>query len=216
VEGHLYSITGYVTFLNTSAVNGACSSEVVCYAKDTLLLTKQGFVPIQYIKPGQTVETKGKIFDGQVNRDARVESKQVVWVSKFKVFDMNEKTRPICVQKHAFGKNVPFQDLYVSPNHSLLVNGRMVLAKNMVNGRTIYQDKQCASVEYYHVECEHHCTVVANGLISESYNEKNNREIFETSNPIRSKPDFSLHYARYSDGRPKAIQKQFGFRLTPK
>ena len=42
----------------------------------------------------------------------------------------------------------------------------MVLAKNIVNGTTIYQDKKCNKVEYYHLECEYHSAIFANGVLS--------------------------------------------------
>lgn len=54
----------------------------------------------------------------------------------------------------------------------------MVLAKNIVNGTTIYQDKKCNKVEYYHLECEYHSAIFANAVLSESYLHINNRETF--------------------------------------
>ena len=92
-------------------------------------------------------------------------------------------------KKDALGKNYPFQDLYISPNHSLLLNGKMVLAKNIVNGETIYQDKECENLEYYHLECEQHSAIFANGVLSESYLDVNNRDVFENSVRLRRKVD---------------------------
>lgn len=57
----------------------------------------------------------------------------------------------------------------------------MVLAKNLVNDKTIYQDKECDDVEYYHLECENHSAIYANGVLTESYREANNRDVFENS-----------------------------------
>jgi hypothetical protein len=109
----------------------------------------------------------------------------VMWIGKFKVIHLNSKSRPICIQKDALGQNCPFKDLYVSPLHGLVLNGRMVLAKNIVNGKTIYQDNDCDSVEYYHLECENHSAIFANGVISESYLDTNNRHVFEKSIRLR-------------------------------
>ena len=76
-------------------------------------------------------------------------------------------------------ENCPFQDLYVSPEHSLLLNDKMVVASSIINGNTIYQDTECNSVEYYHLECKHHCAIFANGILAESYLDTNNRYVFE-------------------------------------
>jgi len=60
----------------------------------------------------------------------------------------------------------------------------MILAKNIVNGKTIYQDNQCNDVEYYHLECEYHSIICANGILSESYLESNNRRVFSPSSRL--------------------------------
>jgi hypothetical protein len=51
---------------------------------------------------------------------------------------------------------------------------------NLINGKTIYQDNECKSIEYYHLECEEHSVIYANGVLSETYIDCNNREIFDT------------------------------------
>ena len=120
-----------------------------------------------------------------IREDANLLIEPVIWISKFKVIDLNSKSRPICIKKNALGQNYPFKDLYVSPCHSLLLNGKMVLAKHLVNGKTIYQDNDCDSVEYYHLECENHSAIFANGILAESYLDVNNRDVFDNSITIR-------------------------------
>ena len=169
-------------------INSTSCGRIVCYAKGTLILTKRGFVPIENIRAGYNVITKGKIYNSEyVKNDANLKIEPVVWVSKFKVINLNSKSRPICIKKDALGKNYPFKDLYVSPGHSLLLNSKMVLAKDIVNGKTIYQDNECDDVEYYHVECENHSAIFANGVLSESYLDANNRDVFENSIKLRRK-----------------------------
>jgi hypothetical protein len=189
-NGRLYDQTVAIQFLatsGTSTVNGPnCPQNIICYAKGTLILTKQGFVPIENIKAGHNVVTKGKIYNNKYITNSNVKVEPVMWVSKFKVHDLNSKSRPICIEKDALSENCPFKNLYVSPNHSLLLNGNMVLAKNMVNGKNIYQDNECDEVEYYHLECEYHRAIVANGVLSESYFDVNgNREVFDNSVKLR-------------------------------
>lgn len=202
VVGRLYAQTANVTFdgTGTSSVNGICTTrpqDIICYLKGTLILTKQGFVPIENIKAGHDVVTKGKIYKQQyVDKDASLELTPVIWISKFKVLKLNSKSRPICITKNALGKNLPFKNLYVSPDHSLLLNGTMVNAKHMVNGTTIYQDEELESVEYYHLECKNHRAIFANGILSETYLEGlNNRDVFDYSVKLRPKFNFKKIHA---------------------
>jgi hypothetical protein len=56
----------------------------------------------------------------------------------------------------------------------------MIIAKDMINGTTIYKDMECKTVEYYHLECKKHSVIVANGVLSESYLDMNKlRNIFD-------------------------------------
>jgi hypothetical protein len=185
ISGRVYAQTANVSFSGTSSVDGACV--VVCYSKGTLILTKKGLVPIENIKEGDKVVTKGKIYNNKKfveNDDTQIED--VMWISKFKLKSLNSKSQPICIKKDALGKNAPFQDLYVSPGHRILLNGEMLLAKEMVNGDTIYQDKKCDSIEYYHLECDQHCAIIANGVLAESYLDVDNiRNAFENRNRAR-------------------------------
>jgi hypothetical protein len=68
----------------------------------------------------------------------------------------------------------------------------LVLAKHLVNGTTIYQDMECKEVEYYHLECEKHSAIYANGILSESYLEANNHDVFENSIKLKHTPKIIL------------------------
>jgi len=57
----------------------------------------------------------------------------------------------------------------VSPNHGICYNNVFACAKNLVNGSTIYQDKTFKSIDYYHIETEQHCILMADGLCAESF-----------------------------------------------
>ena len=160
---------------------------VVCYAKGTLILTKNGYVPIENMKAGDKVITNGKIYKNKNVKLEKIKTEPVLWVGKFKVNKLNSSSRPICITKNSLTKNFPFQNLYVSPNHSIIIDGEMVLAKDLINEITIYQDSECEDVEYYHLECENHSTVIANGIVSESYLNMDNRSVFEISLKIYRK-----------------------------
>jgi hypothetical protein len=57
----------------------------------------------------------------------------------------------------------------------------MVSASSLLKNRNgnIYQDMECTSVEYYHLECKVHCSIFANGVLAETYLDRNNRYIFD-------------------------------------
>jgi len=77
----------------------------------------------------------------------------------------------------------------------------MVMANNLINGTTIYQDNECKNVEYYHLECKYHSAIYANGILAETYlDTANNRNIFENS--IKSIP---LYLSRSSNFKIKLL-----------
>jgi hypothetical protein len=185
VLGRLYAQTQNVTFSGTSSVDATCSQNIVCYVKGTMILTDQGIVPIEELQVGDNVVTKGKIYDFRfIEKDAKDQIEPVIWIGKFKVKYLNDKSRPICIEKNAFGSNIPFQDLYVSPGHSLIVENRMAISSSLMNGKTIYQDEECIEVEYYHVECRNYSAIYANGMLAESYYDSNNRYVFDRISDI--------------------------------
>jgi hypothetical protein len=179
IIGHLFSLGNIV--LSDISVEASYLETIVCYLKGTFILTNQGYVPIETIKAGHKVVTKGKIHENKfVNKNAPLKIEPVMWISKFKVFDLTTKSRPICVSKDAFGKNYPFKDLYVSPSHQFLIHGKMVIASKLINGKTIWQDAICDDVVYYHLECEEHSAIIANGVLTETCL-STNKDMFEHS-----------------------------------
>jgi hypothetical protein len=64
---------------------------------------------------------------------------------------------------------LPKRDLSISPGHSMLINGVLVMATALVNGVTITQDDVPEEIHYYHLEFETHDCVLAEGAWSESY-----------------------------------------------
>lgn len=190
INGHIfaYGTLGAVTITGPTTVNALTCPQtpVVCYAKGTLILSKNGFIPIENLKIGDKIITNGKIYNNKfILKDSKIQTKYLLWVSRFKVKNLNSNSRPVCIKKNAFGQNCPFKDLYVSPNHSLLLNGKMTIAKDIINGTTIYQDYECNDIEYYHLEFDSHSAICANGILAESYLESNNRYIFENVEKIR-------------------------------
>jgi uncharacterized repeat protein (TIGR02543 family) len=164
------------------------SDNIPCYVKGSLICTPRGFVTVESMKAGDNILTKGEIHNNKFITNENVKTENIKLVNKFKVFDLNSESRPICIKKNALGKNQPFNDLYVSPNHGLLVQNKLVAARHLVNGTTIYQDMECDEVEYYHVKCEKHSAIFANGVLSESFLDINNKDVLENSIKVKHIP----------------------------
>ncbi len=81
-----------------------------------------------------------------------------------------EKFCPVRISKDALGQGRPATDLLVSRKHGVLVDGQLVPAKYLVDGRDIVQTRGEGLVElrYFHVELESHDILLANGLECES------------------------------------------------
>jgi hypothetical protein len=85
---------------------------------------------------------------------------------------------------------VPRRDLLVSPDHAVFVDGKLICARQLINGTTIRQEKDLPSVEYFHVELDTHAVLLAEGLPVESYLNTGNQGFFTNSDaPLVLHPD---------------------------
>jgi hypothetical protein len=79
---------------------------------------------------------------------------------------------PVRIRAGALGPQQPAADLYVSPGHSMLIDGQLVLAKSLVNGITITQELPAAireCIDYYNPELDTHDCVIAEGAFAETF-----------------------------------------------
>ena len=157
---------------------------IPCYAKGTMILTDKGYIKIEDIKKGDKVVREGGISEHGVLEKNKIKEVPVTWVNKFKIKTLDSLSMPICIAKNAFGEDRPFENLYVSPGHSIMIDDRLITAKDLRNGDTIYPYNDCESVEYYHVQCETHSAIYANGVLSETYVEWN-KEFFDVINYLQ-------------------------------
>jgi hypothetical protein len=98
---------------------------------------------------------------------------------------------PVRIQSGAFGEDLPVRDLWVSPFHSILLEGVLVQVEKLVNGATIVQVPR-ERVEYWHVELDSHDILLAEGLPAESYLDVGNRTAFVNGGDyLEAYPDFA-------------------------
>ncbi|MCB8882675.1 Hint domain-containing protein [Acidisoma cellulosilytica] len=80
------------------------------------------------------------------------------------------KIYPIRVMAGALGDNLPARDLFVSPDHALLIDGILIQAGALANGATIRRLINLPETfTYYHVELADHGLILAEGVPAETF-----------------------------------------------
>ena len=99
---------------------------------------------------------------------------------------------PIRIERDAFADGMPHRDLVVSPDHAIFVDGKLICARQLVNGTTIRQELNWTAVDYYHVQLDQHAILLAEGLPAESYIDTGNSGFFANSGaPLVLHPDLT-------------------------
>uniref|UniRef100_A0A6C0D178 Hedgehog/Intein (Hint) domain-containing protein n=1 Tax=viral metagenome TaxID=1070528 RepID=A0A6C0D178_9ZZZZ len=154
-------------------INGtACTlnSQNYCFLRGTHILTSDGYIPIEDLCVGDLILSYGSITD---DKDITYHSNPILtpvkWIQSFRPPCKTTDTWPICFQKHSLGLFSPRQDLWISPTHRMIMDGKMKSACEFINGETIIQDLNLVNVEYFHVEVEPHSVIDAEGVKVESF-----------------------------------------------
>jgi hypothetical protein len=173
----------------TSASFKASGNEIliVCYAAGTHILTPSGEQLVENLAAGDAVLTTA---------DGTLVPRCIKWVGHRRIsltaHPRPETVAPVRIQRDAFAENVPHADLLLSPDHAVLVDGKLICARQLINGTTIRQDMQCTAIEYYHIELDQHAILLAEGLPAESYLDTGNRGFFSNSaRPLVLHPDLT-------------------------
>ncbi|SHJ86128.1 intein N-terminal splicing region [Bradyrhizobium lablabi] len=142
-----------------------------CFLRGTRILTPRGEVPIEELAIGALVET----LNGPL---------PVRWIGRqtFKKTASRwpSSVAPIRVARFALDDQYPSRDLYLSPTHSLFVDGFLIPVKHLVNGTSVapaqMDDREV--IEYFHIELETHEVVFAEGAPAETLQVTTDREGF--------------------------------------
>lgn len=151
------------------SVNGYVVT-AACYVRGTRIRTPLGEQAIESLTVGSTVLT------------ASGENRQVQWLGHRTVNCTTHPNPadvwPVRIAANALADNVPLRDLWVSPGHSILFDGCLIQARNLINGVTVQQIPR-DQVEYWHLELENHNVIFAEELPAETYLDTGNRTAFE-------------------------------------
>ena len=80
----------------------------------------------------------------------------------------------------------------------MYLDGVLIEAKDLVNGVSIVQAERVDKVEYFHIELETHDVIIAEGALSESFIDDDNRGMFHNAHEYRALyPDAAADAARY-------------------
>ncbi|MBN9508019.1 MAG: Hint domain-containing protein [Alphaproteobacteria bacterium] len=178
--------TGYFTGLTTAAfktIEGwVAADDAPCFAAGTRIATTRGDVPVEALRVGDAVRTRGG------------GSAPVIWIGQRHVdcarHPRPDNVWPVRVRAHTFAPGRPRRDLLLSPDHAVFVRGALVPVRYLVNGATIVQQR-VAAITYWHVELPQHDIVFAENLASESYLDTGNRGQFAGADAPVLHPDFA-------------------------
>ena len=166
--------SGQSSFSNGTEIN--YHDTVVCYAKGTLIKTQTGLVSVEKLKTGDLLLTASGAYE------------PVLWVG-YRTVDCKRhpnpsEAHPVRIVKDAFGLNQPHRDLFLSPLHSVYVDGIFIPAIDLVNGFSVIQEER-SKITYFHVELPSHNVIYAEGLLAESYLDDGNRTFFVDNQPTQ-------------------------------
>ncbi|WP_336760158.1 Hint domain-containing protein [Asaia sp. VD9] len=148
----------------------------VCFLAGTMIETPNGAVAIENLSAGEMVY----VWEGGKKVVAPIK-----WIgSKTQRVNRDERLEdagyPVRIRKGAIGLNVPSEDLLITPEHCLFIDGCFVPVRMLVNGHSVFYDQSYDEYEYFHLETEKHSVLIANGTLTESYLDTGNRMTFES------------------------------------
>jgi hypothetical protein len=162
---------------------------IPCYMNGSSIRSAAGDVAVEDLRAGDKVV---------VVRKGRKRLEPVKWIGRTAV-DLSthahvEDAAPIRIRANAIAKGKPARDLFLSPEHCLIIKGRCVSAKLLVNGGSIVSERDHAPFTYYHIELEKHGILLAENTPAESYLDTGNRSVFDNSgSPRVVHPTFTLN-----------------------
>jgi hypothetical protein len=140
-----------------------------CFAAGTRIATPAGEVPVETLRAGDRVIL------------ARGGTAPVIWLGHRHIDcgaqGVPSLVQPVCIRAGALAAGLPARDLWLSPDHAVHVDGALIPARHLVNGRSVVQ-LTVDSVTYFHVELPRHEVILAEGLAVESYLDTGNRSAF--------------------------------------
>ena len=145
---------------------------IICFTPGTLITTPRGQIPVEMLRVGDLVITADNGLQ------------PIRWIGRKRMTGARlmayPELRPVRIRKNAFGSGLPERDMWVSPQHRMLVSSDRVMmdhgerevlapAKGLLNDYSITIDYGIRETEYIHILFDEHEIVFANGTPTESF-----------------------------------------------
>ena len=142
-----------------------------CFLAGTRIATPDGERPVETLEIGDIILAA----DGSTRAIRWIGRQSVV-----SVFANPLRSYPIRIAAGALGDGLPKRDLFLSPDHALLVDGVLVQAGALVNNTSITRVMQPGErFTYYHIETEDHALILAEGAPVETFVDNVSRRTFD-------------------------------------
>ena len=121
-------------------------------------------MPVESLAIGtKVITTNGPKPVKWIGRQTLRRNRSVAW---------HPRVLPVRVSRFAIDDQTPRRDVRLSQWHSLFIDGVLIPARHLVNGRSIRFDEAALAsevLEYFHVELETHEVIFAEGMPVEVY-----------------------------------------------
>lgn len=132
-----------------------------CFLTGTRVLTESGYKLVEELKIGDKVQTAEGNFAA------------VKWIGYQTVNPVEIgnplRANPVLIKAGALSNNLPSNDLYLSPDHALLVDGLLINAGALVNDISIIKTEPTETFVYHSIELANHALLMVEGTYAESY-----------------------------------------------
>ena len=184
-----------ITYTVTDTVTGFVNTEsqvvtlVACYCRGTRVATTRGDVAVEALRIGDRVITVSGL------------AEPIRWIGRRsyakRLLSRMPHLHPVRIAASALADGVPARPLIISPKHAVAIDGVLIAAADLVNGRSIAPVRDMQQVDYFHIELTHHDIILAEGAPSETFVDDDSRAMFHNA------AEFA---ALYPDARPAEAQ----------
>jgi hypothetical protein len=163
-DGTVTKETTATTISDTSTTRDTSNTKV-CFRRGTMILTADGYRPIETLAVGERVRAR---FGGLSPIEA---------IGSFTLARTGPNgtwagaSRPVRIKAGALGESCPTRDLCLTASHAVFTDGVLVPAVNLVNGTSIVFDSadDSETLDFFHVALARHDVLDAHGAACESW-----------------------------------------------